>query len=141
MAKNKLGRPPMYDDPQELFDVIEEYFDGVSDTEKLTITGLVLHCGFCDRQSFYEYEEKPDFTYTIKRARLRIENSYEFHLFEKTYPGAIFALKNFGWTDKKELEHSGKGGKPIETKTLANLSDDDLEKIKAIYDKGADTEL
>lgn len=70
-----------------------------------TITDLVLHCGFCNRQSFYDYEKIPEYSYTIKRARSRIESVYESLLQTSTPVGAIFALKNFDWKDKQEIEH------------------------------------
>jgi hypothetical protein len=71
------------------------------------MTGLALALGFCSRQSLYDYEGKDAFSYTIKVARLRIENSYEEHLFTKSCTGAIFGLKNLGWSDKYEQEISG----------------------------------
>lgn len=76
--------------------------DGVKlyDKMELTITGLVLHCGFASRQSFYAYEKKPEFSYIIKRARTLIEKEYELCLRRGLGAGAIFALKNFGWTDR-----------------------------------------
>ena len=118
-----VGRPPIYSSVEELQAKITEYFEsGFEQVErqvrgekgawetiivpKITITGLVLYLGFADRRSFYDYEEKPDFSYTIKRARSFIEKEYEQQL-DLNPTGAIFALKNFGWTDKQEFEHSG----------------------------------
>jgi len=72
-----------------------------------TITGLVLYLGFESRQSFYDYEEKKEFSYTIKRARTLIEKEYEEMLQTGNTVGAIFALKNMGWKDKSEVEQSG----------------------------------
>jgi len=114
---NPVGRPPMYNTPEELQAKIEEYFEGgfrkvrriVGGKEvempKITISDLVLFLGFCDRHSFYEYEKKPEFTHTIKRARSMIEREYEDRLTENNPAGAIFALKNFNWTDKQEITH------------------------------------
>ena len=105
MANNKenMADKPMIDNPEELQELIDEYF---ADTEKpiKTITGLCLHCGFASRQSFYDYEKKEKFSYSIKRARMMIENVYEERLQGNTCTGAIFALKNFGWIDKTETE-------------------------------------
>ena len=72
---------------------------------KPTITGLALALGFESRQSMYDYEKKEAFSYTIKRARLEIENSYEQDIRnpDLTPTGSIFALKNFGWSDKQEV--------------------------------------
>lgn len=95
----KFGRPPKYNNPEEMQEKMQEYFNR---EVHYTITGLVLHLGFCDRKSFYEYEKKPDFTHTIKTARTMIENAYESHLHKQSNSGAIFALKNFGWSDKTD---------------------------------------
>lgn len=117
----------MFSNPDELQEAIDNYFDKGVSTRKVvvgkppntqvveievpTITGLCIFLGFESRQSFYAYEQKPEFSYTIKRARLFIENEYEEMLHAGNTTGAIFALKNFGWIDKQEIdqktEHSG----------------------------------
>ena len=108
------GRPPAFKTPEELQELVDSYFESlkVYDEEgneifrkPALITGIALHLGFCTRQSFYDYEKKPEFTYTIKKARLRVESSYEQQLFGKNTSGAIFGLKNVGgWSDKQEIE-------------------------------------
>lgn len=117
-----VGRPPKYTSVDEIQRAISDYFENpttkqviigkgdsqqVVDLPVLTITGLAYHLGFESRQSFYKYEDDPIFCYTIKRARLFIENDYEKQLQVGNTTGAIFALKNFGWTDKQDIEHSG----------------------------------
>lgn len=115
--KNKGGRPPKYKTAEELQGEIRKYFDGGYDFKKvvtkegdvievpvITITGLVLFLGFCDRAAFYDYEKKKEFRHTIKRARTFIEAEYEKILQLTGNTGAIFALKNFGWTDRQEIE-------------------------------------
>lgn len=119
----KVGRPPTYSNADEMQSAIEQYFEsGVKiktvivgkipnqypvDIPVPTITGLCNYLGFESRQSFYAYEDKLEFSYTIKRARLFIEQEYEEMLAIGNTTGAIFALKNFGWTDKSELDLSG----------------------------------
>lgn len=101
---------PFFESPEELQEGIDSYFTEQKEAkESPTITGLCYHLGFESRQSFYDYELKEPFAYTIKRARLRIESRYEDRLFSNSNAGAIFALKNFGWTDRTEVknEHSG----------------------------------
>jgi len=105
----KNGRPPIYSDPNVLEKKIAEYFN--QQDEKYTITGLCLFCGFESRQSFYEYENKEEFTYIIKRARMLIENMYEQRLQTNAPTGAIFALKNMGWEDRNIL--AGESGSPL----------------------------
>jgi hypothetical protein len=64
--------------------------------------------GFASRQSLYDYGNKEDYSYIIKRAKVVIEMSYEQMLLTKASTGAIFALKNMGWVDKQEREITGK---------------------------------
>lgn len=112
-GKSKAGAPPIYRTPEELQRKIDEYFNGLEfSKEPATITGLCLSCDFESRQSFYDYEKRDEFSYTIKRARLRIEHVYEKMLASKNSTGAIFALKNFDWSDKQEIDHTT-GGQPF----------------------------
>lgn len=101
----KVGKPSLFDDPKVMQIEIDKYF---ASTEEPTVTGLAYYLGFASRQSFYDYENKELFAYTIKKARLRIEAKYEsITVYSKQPTGAIFALKNFGWSDKQQIEHSG----------------------------------
>ena len=105
-----LGRPRKYNSVEELQSEIDNYYQMCKDEdEPLTITGLALYLGFESRQSILDYEKNDDFSCTIKRARMRIENSYEKMLQNQSSSGAIFALKNFGWKDKQEFDHTTNG--------------------------------
>lgn len=102
-----MGRPPLFNDPSEMEDVIASYFSQMKEEESpITISGLALYLGFESRQSFYDYEKNGDFSYIIKRARLRVESEYEKKLSGNSVTGSIFALKNMGWKDKSEQEIS-----------------------------------
>ena len=114
---------------KELQEKIEAYFEEKQD--KPTLTGLALHLGFCDRQSIYDYENNEEHSCTIKRARLRIESAYEERMHSNSNAGAIFALKNFGWSDKQEIEHTGKDGNAIEFTDTARAA-----RLTAILDRG-----
>lgn len=102
------GRPKIWEDPEEFEKAVDKYFE---DDKSPTWTGLAIHLGFESRQSLQDYKEKPEFSYPIKKALLRIENQYEKGISKNNPAGAIFALKNFGWRDKQEIdqktEHSG----------------------------------
>lgn len=109
MESNPVGgRPPVFESPDKLQEMVDQYFAKVNeDKTRPTITGLCLALGFESRQSFYDYEKREGFSYTIKRARMWIENAYEQLLTSGYATGAIFALKNFGWSDKQDITHSG----------------------------------
>lgn len=122
---SKVGRPRLVESPEEFAEKAAEYFEECADDEvPVTITGLALSLGFESRQSFYDYEKRPDFSYVVKRARLTVEHSYEARLAEPKPTGAIFALKNMGWSDRREV--SGPNGGPIETRDLSDTPDEEL---------------
>lgn len=104
-----MGRPAHYDTPDELAAACQDYFDWCNTSlTKPTITGLTLYLGFCSRSSLDDYANRTtDFSYIIKRAKLAVENGYE--LSGQTID--IFALKNMGWSDKTQIEHSGEAVK------------------------------
>jgi hypothetical protein len=113
---NSGGRPPMYNSPEEIAPVIDEYFEYIKGEKKegeeewertpepATITGLALYLGFDGRQSLYDYRDKQEFSVIIKKAISRVEHNYEKALSYQSPTGAIFALKNMGWKDKVEQE-------------------------------------
>lgn len=113
MAEVNLGgRPRKYDSPEQFDAAVDDYVaDRKIAERRLTWTGLALHLGFCSRVSIDEYAKYEGFSYSVKRAKLLVENSYEESLDKEGSPAAsIFALKNFGWSDKQEMEHSGSVG-------------------------------
>jgi len=114
--KSNAGAPARYKDPEVMKADIEAYFNNpptkilrkngeAQEIPFISITGLALHLGFCSRQSMYDYEERPQFSYIIKKARTLIESEYEFLLQNGNTTGAIFALKQFQWTDKVEQDN------------------------------------
>jgi hypothetical protein len=150
---NNAGRPPKFNNSEEMQQIIDAYFDKCKpDYEKdnegkilvttkgipiiklnpPTITGLALALGFVSRQSMYDYEKNEEFTYTIKNARLRCENWVENNLLSGNIAPAsgIFALKNYGWRDNFGITNS-EGGELNTIKIFMNsLSDEDMEKFR-----------
>jgi hypothetical protein len=93
---------------------LEAYFTETPQDE-WTVTGLALALQ-CDRDTLLNYEKNKNGQHSavpeevirlIKKAKLIVHNAYEKDLRRKGRSGDIFALKNFGWTDKTETEHSG----------------------------------
>ncbi len=123
---NKGGQPPKYDNANDLSEKIGEYFTYIqgeytieeemilgkkTDVKKWTrhpesptITGLALFLGFCGRQSIYDYIDKDEFSYILKRATAVIENYHEKRMDGVNVAGSIFVLKNMGWKDKTEQD-------------------------------------
>lgn len=117
--KNKWGRPPLFKNEEELQKKVDEYFEEWYRKKKvttpmwieveipaITTTDLALYLGFESRQSIYDYANREEFSYIIKRALFFIEREYEEKLlFSQNTSGAIFALKNMWWKDKTEVDN------------------------------------
>lgn len=126
---NKVGRPPMYNTPEEMQEKIDAYFkecegtllkDGEGNAvldkywqpvyinvKPLTITGLALALGFTGRQALLNYQAKEEFMDTVMRAKAKVEQYAEERLFDKDGAnGAKFSLANnfSGWKEKQSIE-------------------------------------
>ena len=111
----------LYKSPQELARKVEAYAKwielkreaelerGVKKLTRATITGMAHYLGLSSRKQLDTYASRSEeFKEVVDRARLYIESQYENALNDGSNPaGAIFALKNMGWSDKQEVVHSG----------------------------------
>lgn len=102
MELRKIGRPLKIETPEQMEQILNEYFS-TTEENKITITGICLALDL-DKKNFYEYGKRKGYEDIVKRARMIVENSYEISLRENGRTGDIFALKNFGWVDKQEIE-------------------------------------
>lgn len=112
-----MARPLKFESVEQLESMIESYFIDCDDNEEpYTITGLALWLD-TNRETLLNYEERPEFFDTIKRAKLRCENWVEKGLLKNKVnaTAGIFNLKNnYGWKDKTETDITTDGDK-IET--------------------------
>jgi hypothetical protein len=98
------GRPRKYKSVEEMQIAIDAYFEN---EEHYTITGLALALGFTSRLALIRVEGYgKEYSNAIKKAKLKVENFYEKKLTGQSAAGIIFALKNFEWSDKQEIQHS-----------------------------------
>lgn len=111
----QVGKPPYFESPEQLQEAIDRYYQS---GESITITGMAYFLGFESRQSFYDYEKRPEYSYVIKRARLKVESKYEDNLSSQYVAGSIFALKNMGWKDKTEHGFTDGDGNDVKPFTL-----------------------
>ena len=115
--KNPVGHPPKFIDPISLQKHIDLFFE--KPNAEWTITGLALHldtsrkvlCEVAEGKKYYE--DKPELSNIIKRAKQKVENDYEQDCKKHGRAGSIFVLKNFGWVDRQEFEHGGQVGVDI----------------------------
>lgn len=103
------GRPPKFETPEEMQSVIDEYFDtdayvtiGGETYFRPAISGIALALGM-SRQALLDYQNKPDFLDTVRKAKQRVEHALEQNLHGGAVTGSIFNLKtNFGWKDNPD---------------------------------------
>ena len=137
---NPVGRPRIIKSPEEFDRLVDGYLKLCEDGNKpITFTGMVLALGLCSKQSFYEYGQFPEFGASVSRARHLIECSYEekLHSSPKDVNGSSmqFALKNFGWVDKLDINHGGQKDNPVQI-DAGKLSDSALNELMAL--RGSD---
>ena len=101
------GRPLKYKSVEDMQRDIEKYFAECDEKQKpYTVSGLAYALG-TTRRTLLDYQEKDEFSHTIKKAKTKIELFNEEMLYSKdvSTTGVIFNLKNnYGWKDKQEIE-------------------------------------
>lgn len=97
-----MARPPKFQTSEEFESVADAYFvECVAKEQVPTVNGLALALDL-SRETLLRYAEKPEFSDTVKRVRTRLEAAWEQRLAGTACTGAIFWLKNQGWSDKSE---------------------------------------
>lgn len=123
---NKGGRPKKYTEVEVMQQKIDKYFKECDEKEEpYTVTGLCIALDIT-RETLKEYLKQEEFSDTIKKAKIKVENYLEKKLItDGNTTGIIFNLKNnFNWSDKQQIEHSGSVNNPFE-----GLSTEELRKI------------
>ena len=101
-----VGRPLKFKTPEEIENKANEYFEKCDKEDRpYTITGLAMALD-TDRITLIRYEDKEEFSNTVKKLKQKVENYAEEKLFNGgNTAGVIFNLKNnYGWVDKQEVE-------------------------------------
>ena len=100
--KAPVGRPLKYESPEALQAALNNYFDTAEANGKpFKITDMCIYIGFT-KDMLKDYENREEFSYSVKMAKLRVESQYEDRLIERGNSGDILGIKNFGWTDRIE---------------------------------------
>lgn len=139
ISARKVGRPPVYNHPDEMWADALAYFkwaednplweakafafQGVVTVEKLakmrafTLDGFLLHSGLAE-STWYDYKVKPEFSGVAQRIDKAIR--------EQKFTGAAADLLNsniiardLGLKDNVSNEHTGANGGPIETTQIS----------------------
>jgi hypothetical protein len=98
------------DTPEVFKELADAYYERCTDEKiPMTMTGLALALGFSSRQSIHDYGKMAGFADVVSHARLTVEHGYELQMAKgRGDAGVIFALKNMGWSDKQEIQHTEK---------------------------------
>ena len=117
------GRPLKYESVEAMQKDIDKYFEECDENEKpYTVSGLAYALN-TTRRTLLDYEERDEYSHTIKKAKAKIERFNEELLYSKdvSTTGVIFNLKNnYNWKDKQEIEADVKSDVTINIE----LSDD-----------------
>jgi len=98
------GRPRLINSPEEMLNAGYAYFNECKLNETpILITGLALALGLSGREALSGYGRREEYSATVKELKSVCEQYAENRLFSNNPTGAIFALKNYGWTDKLAL--------------------------------------
>ena len=101
------GRPLRFETVEQLKKELDSYFKKTP-KEEWTMTGLCLVLEI-DYQTLINYSRKEEYFEPIKIAKLKVHNEYEKSLRKNGRTGDIFALKNFGWKDRQEINNNVTG--------------------------------
>lgn len=104
------GRPRKFT-KKRIKEIIADFEDYISFTEVPIVAEFAYQQNIL-RESLYDY---PEFSTVLKKCIAKKESQLEkLALSGKvSTPMAIFSLKQIGWSDKKEVEHSGGVGVTI----------------------------
>lgn len=109
--------------------ILNNLGEQIIDTEWASIPSILWLCEYLDivRNTLSDYESKPDYSDTIKKAKTRIEKYNAEQLYRKEQvTGIIFNLKNnFDWKDKTESEVK----MTAQINNLSDLPTDELVKL------------
>lgn len=107
ISREFVGRPLVYETPEELWTKAIEYFETVTTNSgiiRATISGLTRHCGFSSRSSWVDYAKRSEeFSHTVNMIKMVVVEWYERNLHMHNWAGSAFALRNMdsgNWKDE-----------------------------------------
>jgi len=106
------GRPPKYESPEELEKAVELYFSECEEKDEVPLlSGLALSLGFASRQSLWDYAKKEQFSYILEHAKLVCEHELNLRGLTNKVNSNMAKMNlasSYGFSDKQQVEHSGR---------------------------------
>lgn len=103
-----MARSRYYETPDEFDLMVDMYVEhcALADPPKvMTIPGMALFMGFCDKSEITVYEyERDGFAPSAKRAKMIVEEATVRSAMGTSGGGPIFILKNMGYTDRHDVK-------------------------------------
>ena len=125
--RRPIGHPRIIKSVEEFQQLSDQYFSDCDQYhEPYTVTGLALAVGVASRQGLMDYERRAEYHDAVKRSKMRVEHQYEVRLSTPQPTGAIFALKNLGWSDLQQIQQLEA---PKADLDLAKLTDEQLTQL------------
>lgn len=146
--KNKIGRPPKYETPEDLQAKTDEYFEYCKKYDEIpNVLGYTVFLGFADRKSLLEQETRgEDFSHIIKKAKTRMYNEKLQGAMKGKLNPTIFifdAVNNHGMinrrTEEKELQDEPYiiqvNRNELDKSWLSELTDEQLDTLIEVSEK------
>lgn len=115
------GRPRVFTSVEEIEMKVAKYKQYLSENDKpATMAGLAWYLGI-DRKTLYNYSKDQEYFPTIKKYRDWIMFEIEENVLIKGHGGSIFLAKNYGYTDRQEVD--------VSTKDFSNTLDKFVNKL------------
>lgn len=86
--------------PAKFENKVKRYFEGEG---PFTFSGLYLFLGV-SKSKYQKLKKDPNYRDAIDYAQAKMEQQYEEKLMTGSPTGAIFALKNMGWSDQAKID-------------------------------------
>lgn len=121
-----VGRPKMYESPEEMQKVLDKYFEDCERRDWPILLEGIARALEMDDKTLYTYghaDSHSEFHPTIKKAKLRCREDLWARGLMQQYSSAvtIFNLKNnYGYADKVEQEITGNPDKPLNCNIVIN---------------------
>ena len=110
LFRPRNGRPRKIPTPEEFDRRVDAYVREMYRLHQpVTWTGMAMAIGFTSRTAMNSYEENEGFSDSVKRAKMFVEHEYEKRLHGHNASGAMFALGNLGWENKRYMHNRIEG--------------------------------
>lgn len=97
------GRPKKFKSVEDIDERVKDYKKYIKDENSVpTMAGLAYYLEI-DRQTLYNYAKNEEFFDTIKKYRDWVLMKIEENCAIRGHGGSIFLAKNYGYTDRQEV--------------------------------------